>query len=132
MSTRTGGAGYHEYEFSDLDHIKASEVLKQCFGYVIVNGYSCQLYTDLYESYGWRRVDKEAQVSGGGKRIESLWLSPRTWNALQNDYSISIVVPCHRVIGSNGSLVGYGGELWRKKWLLELEGKYENGVQTLF
>jgi|JI8StandDraft_2_1071088.scaffolds.fasta_scaffold23583_3 DNA adenine methylase len=87
MSTRTGGAGYHEYEFSDLDHIKASEVLKQCFGYVIVNGYSCQLYTDLYESYGWRRVDKEAQVSGGGKRIESLWLSPRTWNALQNDYS---------------------------------------------
>jgi len=34
---------------------------------------------------------------------------------------ISIVVPCHRVIGSNGSLTGYGGKLWRKKFLLELE-----------
>lgn len=32
-----------------------------------------------------------------------------------------IVVPCHRVIGSNGSLTGYAGGLWRKKWLLEHE-----------
>ena len=35
---------------------------------------------------------------------------------------ISVVVPCHRVIGSNGSLTGYGGGLPRKKWLLEHEG----------
>jgi len=35
---------------------------------------------------------------------------------------ISIVVPCHRVIGSDGSLTGYGGGLPRKKWLLEHEG----------
>ena len=46
--------------------------------------------------------------------------------------SICIIIPCHRVIGSNGTLVGYGGDLWRKKWLLEHEGKYANGVQTLF
>jgi methylated-DNA-[protein]-cysteine S-methyltransferase len=45
---------------------------------------------------------------------------------------VSIIVPCHRVIGSNGSLVGYGGDLWRKKWLLEHEAKYKHGVQTLF
>ena len=32
-----------------------------------------------------------------------------------------IVVPCHRVIGSDGSLTGYAGGLWRKKWLLEHE-----------
>ena len=37
---------------------------------------------------------------------------------------ISIVVPCHRVIGANGSLVGYGGGLWRKKWLLDHERRY--------
>jgi AraC family transcriptional regulator, regulatory protein of adaptative response / methylated-DNA-[protein]-cysteine methyltransferase len=37
---------------------------------------------------------------------------------------ISIVIPCHRVIGSNGSLVGYGGGLWRKKWLLDHERRY--------
>ncbi|PID40436.1 MAG: hypothetical protein CR984_03200 [Proteobacteria bacterium] len=34
---------------------------------------------------------------------------------------ISIIVPCHRVIGSDGSLTGYGGGLERKKWLLDLE-----------
>ncbi|MEQ1746667.1 MAG: methylated-DNA--[protein]-cysteine S-methyltransferase [Saprospiraceae bacterium] len=34
---------------------------------------------------------------------------------------IAVVVPCHRVIGGTGSLIGYGGGLWRKKWLLELE-----------
>ncbi|MCB2219825.1 MAG: methylated-DNA--[protein]-cysteine S-methyltransferase [Bacteroidetes bacterium] len=34
---------------------------------------------------------------------------------------VSIIVPCHRVIGSNGNLIGYAGGLWRKKWLLELE-----------
>lgn len=35
---------------------------------------------------------------------------------------LSIVVPCHRVIGSNGSLTGFGGGLERKRWLLEFEG----------
>jgi methylated-DNA-[protein]-cysteine S-methyltransferase len=34
---------------------------------------------------------------------------------------IAIIIPCHRVIGSDGSMVGYGGGLWRKKWLLEFE-----------
>lgn len=35
---------------------------------------------------------------------------------------LAIVVPCHRVIGSNGQLVGYAGGLWRKEWLLKHEG----------
>lgn len=35
---------------------------------------------------------------------------------------VALVVPCHRVIGSNGSLTGYGGGLQRKRWLLEHEG----------
>ncbi len=34
---------------------------------------------------------------------------------------ISILIPCHRIVGSDGSLTGYGGGLWRKKWLLEWE-----------
>lgn len=34
---------------------------------------------------------------------------------------VSIFVPCHRVIGSDGKLVGYGGDLWRKAWLLRHE-----------
>jgi len=46
--------------------------------------------------------------------------------------NVAIIVPCHRVIGSNRDLVGYGGGLWRKKWLLEHELKIAYGVQTLF
>jgi AraC family transcriptional regulator of adaptative response/methylated-DNA-[protein]-cysteine methyltransferase len=41
------------------------------------------------------------------------------------DNRIAIIIPCHRVIGSSGELVGYGGGLWRKKRLLELEGRSE-------
>ena len=41
-----------------------------------------------------------------------------------------IVVPCHRVIGTNGSLTGYAGEIWRKKWLLEHENPSKQ--QSLF
>jgi len=36
---------------------------------------------------------------------------------------ISIMIPCHRVIGEDGSLTGYGGGLWRKQWLLDFEKK---------
>ncbi len=35
---------------------------------------------------------------------------------------VSIIVPCHRVVGSDGRLTGYGGGLWRKEWLLRHEG----------
>ncbi len=41
------------------------------------------------------------------------------------DNPISILIPCHRVIGSDGSLTGYGGGLWRKKKLLDLEAHTE-------
>jgi methylated-DNA-[protein]-cysteine S-methyltransferase len=41
-----------------------------------------------------------------------------------------IIIPCHRVIGTDGSLTGYAGGLWRKKWLLELENP--SPQQTLF
>ena len=37
--------------------------------------------------------------------------------------NLAIVVPCHRVIGHNGDLVGYAGGLWRKQWLLEHEAR---------
>ncbi|MBP2834134.1 methylated-DNA--[protein]-cysteine S-methyltransferase [Aquimarina sp. U1-2] len=41
-----------------------------------------------------------------------------------------IMIPCHRVIGSDGSLTGYAGGLWRKKWLLDHENPVKQ--QTLF
>lgn len=44
----------------------------------------------------------------------------------------AIIIPCHRVIGTNGSLTGYAGDLWRKKWLLEHEQKNINKQIDLF
>ena len=87
-----------------------------------------------------KKVWKELYNIPYGKTISYLELSKRIGDikairavgTANGNNSICIVVPCHRVIGSNGDLIGYGGELWRKKWLLEHEAKYENGVQTLF
>ncbi len=45
---------------------------------------------------------------------------------------ISIIVPCHRIIGSDKSLIGYSGGMWRKKWLLQHEFRVTHGIQTLF
>ncbi|MCP4686490.1 MAG: methylated-DNA--[protein]-cysteine S-methyltransferase [Desulfobacterales bacterium] len=44
---------------------------------------------------------------------------------------IAIIAPCHRVIGSNGKLVGYGGGLWRKEWLLKHEGAWSPSADRL-
>jgi len=47
------------------------------------------------------------------------------------DNRLAIIVPCHRVVRANGSLCGYGGGLWRKKWLLEHERR-KLGTVTRF
>ncbi|HEX6192896.1 MAG TPA: methylated-DNA--[protein]-cysteine S-methyltransferase [Chitinophagaceae bacterium] len=75
-----------------------------------------------------------------GKTISYLELARKTGDAkasravasASGKNNIAIVIPCHRVIGSNKELVGYGGGLWRKKWLLDHELKIAYGVQTLF
>ncbi len=41
---------------------------------------------------------------------------------------ISILIPCHRVIGADGQLVGYGGKLWRKRWLLTHEHRHAPAI----
>jgi methylated-DNA-[protein]-cysteine S-methyltransferase len=65
-----------------------------------------------------------------GKTISYLELSRRIGNEkairavghANGQNPLAIIVPCHRVIGSDGSLTGYGGGLWRKQWLLQHEG----------
>ena len=47
-----------------------------------------------------------------------------------NKNPIAIVIPCHRVIGSDGTLVGYGSGLWRKEWLLNHENRSLTSVGT--
>lgn len=62
-------------------------------------------YRDIAESVG---NEKAVRAVGGAN----------------NKNKIAIIIPCHRVIGSNGSLTGYAGELWRKEWLLKHEAKH--------
>jgi methylated-DNA-[protein]-cysteine S-methyltransferase len=49
--------------------------------------------------------------------------APRAVGAANGSNPISIIIPCHRVIGSNGKLTGYGGGIERKKFLLEFEAE---------
>lgn len=67
---------------------------------------------------------KQAQSMGKEKAVRAV--------ASANGYNkISIMIPCHRVIGSNGNLTGYGGGLERKKWLLDFEQKVAGGQQLI-
>ena len=59
-------------------------------------------------------------------------LAIRAIAAANGKNNLAIVVPCHRVIGSSGKLVGYAGELWRKQWLLNHEREVsQQGQMTL-
>ncbi|HTM99206.1 MAG TPA: methylated-DNA--[protein]-cysteine S-methyltransferase [Pedobacter sp.] len=62
-----------------------------------------------------------AETLSYAKFAEHKPLAIRAIAAANGKNNIAIVVPCHRVIGSDGKLVGYAGELWRKKWLLQHE-----------
>ncbi|MEO6696171.1 MAG: methylated-DNA--[protein]-cysteine S-methyltransferase [Ignavibacteria bacterium] len=57
-----------------------------------------------------------ASMSGNIKAVRAVG------NA-NNKNKIAVIIPCHRVIGSNKSLTGYAGGLWRKKWLIDHEKK---------
>ena len=65
---------------------------------------------------------KTVSYSDQAKLIGNPKASRAIGNA-NNANPISIIVPCHRVIGKSGKLVGYGGGLGRKDYLLELEQK---------
>lgn len=86
------------------------------------------------------RVWDELQSIPFGKTISYLELSRRLGDikairaaaSTNGKNKIAIIVPCHRVIGSNNDLVGYAGGLSNKRWLLQHEAKIAHGVQTLF
>ena len=121
-----------------------SIILKKCFHELdeYFNG-SRTVFTVHAEQVGTefqQKIWKELLNIPYGKTISYLELSKRIGDtkairavgAANGNNSIAIIVPCHRVIGSKGEMIGYAGDVWRKKWLLEHEAKYANGVQTLF
>ena len=64
-----------------------------------------------------RSYAEQARVLGDPKAIRAVARA-------NGDNRIAIVVPCHRVVGADGSLTGYGGGLWRKQWLLDHERQH--------
>lgn len=83
FSTRTQSKSY-SHEMTNENHREFAEVLYKLKGFVVLSGYPHKIYEELFEDKGWQRVDKEAVVIGGGKRTECLWLSPRTYEALNS------------------------------------------------
>ena len=59
------------------------------------------------------------------QRMGSIKLTRAVANANANNCFL-IIIPCHRVVGKNGSMTGYAGEIWRKEWLL----KHESSVNA--
>ena len=85
-----------------------------------------------------KKVWKQLETIPFGKTISYLELSKKLGNTkairaaanANGKNPIWIIVPCHRVIGSDGSLTGYAGGLHRKQWLLNHESEYKQ--QSLF
>jgi len=68
--------------------------------------------------YGETRSYQDIAIMTGNPR------AVRAVGGANNKNPVGVIVPCHRVIGKDGSLTGYGGGLWRKEWLLEHEKNY--------
>lgn len=94
-------------EFTVKLIIEGTEFRKKVWGKLldIPYGETCS-YIDIASAIGNR---KAVRAVGGAN----------------HNNEISIIIPCHRVIGSNGSLTGYGGGLWRKEWLLKHEQEFK-------
>ena len=89
-------------------------------------GLSLQLVGTPFQKLVWQQL--QTILPGTTYSYQSLAQSigkPKAIRAAASSNAnnpIGIIVPCHRVIGKNGSLRGYAGGLFRKKWLLEHEG----------
>ena len=128
--------GLHELEFTDLKSAPDSEVpacLQECFDQLDeyfsgeLKNFSLSLNpqgTDFQKSV-WRQLVKIpfgqttsylhiATALGNKKALRAV-------GAANGQNRIPIIIPCHRVIGSDGSLIGFGGGIWRKEWLLKHE-----------
>lgn len=69
--------------------------------------------------YGATGSYKDIAVSIGNEK------AIRAVGSANGKNKLSIVIPCHRIIGSNGTLIGYAGGLWRKEWLLHHEKSFK-------
>lgn len=142
--------GLHLLEFVDRRGLERElEMLRKRFTHRIVPGahrYLEQIGAELEAYFAGRTLQFRTPITLEGSPFQQ-----EVWNALRTiapgttrsygeiaatigrhtavravgrangDNKLAIIIPCHRVIGANGTLTGYGGGLWRKAWLLEHE-----------
>lgn len=123
---------------------KPTEVLKKCCAQLdeYFSGTRQEFELPLKQSgtIFQEKVWNELMNIPFGKTISYLELAKRINNVkairavgtANGRNNLPIIVPCHRIIGSNGKLVGYSSGLKIKQWLLEHEMKHANGVNLLF
>lgn len=116
-------------EVSEGDSVRFSPLKKELTEYfsgerkeftvplhLIGTDFQCEVWNELLRiPYGKTRSYKEQALALN--KLDAI----RAVAGANGMNKIVIIVPCHRVIGANGSLTGFGGGLWRKKWLLDLE-----------
>ncbi len=133
---------YYDTEFQDGDSPLFSQLKTEIDEYFMGQRRFFSVKLDLvgtdFQKQVWNALLNIPYAATRSYKQQSLSLgSDKNTRAVANangDNGIAIIVPCHRVIGENGSLTGYGGGLERKKWLLDHERRYAGkpGQATLF
>jgi methylated-DNA-[protein]-cysteine S-methyltransferase len=86
---------------------------------------NCQPAGTDFQKSVWRQLEKipYGETTSYGEIADALDKpsASRAVGSANGKNPIAIIIPCHRVIGSDGSLTGYGGGLWRKEWLIGFE-----------
>ena len=111
------------------DDAQVSEPRRQLDAYFRGERKTFDLSLDVYGTPFQKKVWEQLRIIGYGKTVTYKELAheigaPKAVRAVggaNNKNPVPIIIPCHRVIGSNGSLVGYGGGLEKKEYLLHLE-----------
>lgn len=131
------------FDDTEMDAENSNEVLETCKQQL--NEYFSGLRTEFdveinqEGSEFQKRVWNELVKIPHGKTVSYNYIAERVGGknmmravgSANGKNQISIIVPCHRVIGSDGSLTGYAGGMWRKEWLLKHEDKYSNEERQL-
>ena len=85
-----------------------------------------------FQTKVWKALSRipfaETRTYGAIAREVGQPKAARAVGLANHDNPIAIIVPCHRIIGANGSLTGYGGGLNRKRWLIEHEARHGRPV----
>lgn len=118
-------------------HFKALETQVEAYfnGTLTVFDLPLQLLGTPFQVSVWQGLQKIEYGYTRSYKAQSIFLGNekaiRAVARANGENGIAIIVPCHRVIGENGDLTGYGGGLWRKKWLLEHETKHSGRSNQL-